>query len=103
VGSPEEVPEEERLSLREAAKLLVPEASKRSLEALVARGNLRVVKEPPDPKTGRSSRVWTTREWLREYTRSPYARRRMTDEVPAPEQAHPTFTFLRHAGVPAAV
>lgn len=74
-------PKNERISLREAATLFDPPASKKSLESLAQRGSLRVWREPPSPeRPDRSSRVVTTREALELYARSPTARRRLVPE-----------------------
>ncbi len=84
-------PEEDRISLREAAQLFDPPTSKKALESLMQRGRLRVWREPPSPeRPDRSSRVVTTRAALEEYARSPSARRRLRaeGEAAAPATGH---------------
>ena len=71
-------PESERISLREAARMFDPPASKKALESLVERGRLQVWREPPTAeRPDRASRVVTTYEALQVYASSPTARRRL--------------------------
>jgi hypothetical protein len=76
----EELPAEERLTLREAAELL--DRSPKAVEQLVNRGVLRVARER-DEETGRTRRVWTSRAALEEYI-ARYARGRI-ELPPKPE------------------
>jgi hypothetical protein len=73
----EELPEDQRLTVREAAEMLG--RSVKATEQLVSRGVLRVARERDE--NGRTRRVWTSMAALEEYVRL-YARGRV--ELPKP-------------------
>jgi hypothetical protein len=75
---------EERLTLAQAAALFDPPKTRKAVEQLVQRGNLRAEKDDPDPTTGRARRRWTTRAWLEEYAESTGGK---TTVRPSDEQA----------------
>jgi hypothetical protein len=76
----EELPEDQRLTIREAAEMLG--RSVKATEQLVSRGVLRVARERDEQ--GRTRRVWTSRAALEEYARH-HARGRV--ELSAPHRA----------------
>jgi len=74
------VPTQEPLTLDQAAEILA--RSRKAVEQLVQRDALRVEREV-DPESGRTRRVWTTREWIDEYLASPRAMSRSPANLPA--------------------